>query len=136
MDVTELIKIALAYIGPIVTVILYLKTAGHAKAKEHAECIDKIKLDITHHGLDQTKFQLNHEKLADAMELRFKSLESDVNQFKTVVPEVQSMKVRMESYIAKIDNLIESVKESKSDNKETMREIKDMFKAGQYQNHP
>lgn len=134
MTLTDIINIALPYAGAIVTIVIYMKTVGANKTKEHNECIEKIKLDITHHGLDQTKFQLNHEKLADSMEQRFKHLESKVNQFENIVPEVQALKLKMESYSQKIDNLIESVKEGKADNKDTIKEIKEMIRT-QVQTH-
>lgn len=128
MDTIEILKLLGAFIGSIVAVHLWNKTTGRADKKEQADCIEKIKLEVAEHGLKIMTGHQNLEALAGKNEERFKHLENKVNQFDAIVPEVQALKVEMKGYTVKIDNLIDSIKESKTEQKESVREIKDMIR--------
>lgn len=129
MDISEIIKLASGFVGGVITLYIFVKTAGKAEKKEQTDCLDKIRVDIGEHGLHIMTGQQNHEKLADSMEQRFKHLENKVNQFDAIVPEVQALKIEMKGYTVKIDNLIDAIKDSKTEHKESVREIKDMIRA-------
>jgi SMC interacting uncharacterized protein involved in chromosome segregation len=132
MDYIEIIKTVSVFISGIITLYIFKKNSGKAEKREQDECIDKIKVEIADHSVKIMTHHQNHETLADRFEVRFKNLETKVNQFENIVPEVQALKLKMEGYSQKIDNLIESIKESKADNKDTIKEIKDMIRASKH----
>lgn len=132
MTITEILKLVTPFVGGVITLYIFLKNTGKAEKKEQADCIENLKVEIADHSLKIMTHHQNHENLADKLDTRFKNLESKVNQFENIVPEVQALKLKMESYSQKIDNLIESVKESKADNKDTIKEIKEMIRGIQH----
>jgi gas vesicle protein len=128
MDFPEILKLVGTFLGGAIALYLAHQASTKAEKKEQADCLDRINLNMAENSLHIMQGAQNHEKLADHVSQRITNLENKVNQFENIVPEVNALKMEMKMYTGKMDNLIDVVKESKADNKEAIKEIKEMIK--------
>jgi hypothetical protein len=134
----EIIKELTPYLGIMLTAWLWYNTKYDKNAKEkddnndkrhndHTDCIKKIQVDINQHTLLHTSHQQEREKLVGLNDQRLNHIETKLNQFDNVYNEVQSLKMKVEQYIVKMDTLIDTIKESKAEQKESIKELKELI---------